>query len=155
MSRFLFFLVGTLFLFSSCSYQDIEVTNFSNYQVKNANKEGFDLHVDLTIENPNNYKMTMKWATLDVYLNDKYIGKTTISENLTLPKKSTQKHPVVLRTTYDETFQGNLLNLIGSALFGRGLELKVKGELKGSVFLFSKKYPIEHTEKIPLNQLNF
>lgn len=133
----------------------MEVTNFSNYSIKNANREGFDLHLDLTIDNPNNYKMTMKWAKMNVYLNDRYIGKTSIDKSLTLPKKSKDEHPVVLHTTYDETFKGNILNLASSALFGRGIQLKVEGEMKGKVFLFSKKYPIEHTEKLDLKDLSF
>jgi LEA14-like dessication related protein len=156
MKRLFFLLtVGSLFLFASCSYEDVEVTNFSNYSIKKANSEGFDLHLDLTINNPNRYKMTMKWAKMDVYLNNKYIGKTAIEEPLTLAKKSENQYPVVLHTTYDEAFKGNVLNLIASAIFGSGIKLKVEGEMKGSVFLFSKKYPIEHTEKLNLSDLSY
>ena len=99
--------------------------------------------------------MKMKWAKMDVYINDRYIGKTNIDEDVILKAQSNDEHRVKMKTSYDKAFKGSIMDLAASALFGGGIKLKVEGEMKGSAFLISRKFPIEHTETIKFSELDF
>ena len=137
--------------FYSCKYQDVEVVELKNYHVDSFTEDGFSLALDVEVENPNGYAMKMKSANMDVYLNNTYLGKSTISEKVVLPAKQKSVQHIMLHTTYDETFDGNLMAIAASALFGKSLKLNIVGEIKGSALLISRRVPFSHTEKVNLS----
>lgn len=139
---------------SGCGYDDVTLEDVSNIKIENASSDGFDLLMDMEFNNPNGYAITIDHADLDMVLNQKRIGKTVIETAIKIPARSTTTQPVNLHTTYDQSVKGNLLELLGVALFAQQIELNATGELKASVFIFSKKIPVNHTEKLSLRDFN-
>ncbi len=138
---------------SSCSFEDVTVESLDSFSLKSQSDEGFVLEMDVTIMNPNNMALKMKRADMEVYLNNTHIGHANIDRRLRLPANAKSTHRIAVETTYAESFEGNLLSLAASALVG-GLNMRLEGQIRGGTWLFSKKFPIEHKEKLDLKNLN-
>lgn len=83
---------------------------------------------DVQYYNPNKYPLTMKRAEVDVYINNTYLGKTTLDTTIHIPKKDTFLIPVHLRIDMknanmnmlqDLAKQDVMVKLEGSARVGR------------------------------------
>lgn len=148
----LWLLLAVVFL-SSCNFEDVTVESLDKFSLKSQTDEGFVLEMDVAIMNPNGIALKMKRADMEVYLNDIHIGHAKIARRLSLPANEKSTHRIAVETTYAESFQGNLMSLGASALFG-GLNMRLEGEIRGGTFLFYKKFPIDHKEKLDLKNLN-
>ena len=97
---------------------------------------------DVRYYNPNKYKLTMKRAEVDVYVNDLYIGKTVLDTTVYIPKKDTFQLPVVLTIDMKKVGLGMLQTLSNDSVLVR-LEGNAKVGRSG-IFI---NYPIHYQGK--------
>lgn len=89
------FLALIALAFAGCSspkplvYQDI-----SSVQIQNFNIEHAVIIANLRFYNPNNYSLSLKNGNLDAYINDKYLGKASVDERVTVPASNSFVLPV-------------------------------------------------------------
>ncbi|HEX6427934.1 MAG TPA: LEA type 2 family protein [Niastella sp.] len=111
-------------------------TGFDYLGVKNFKVLKFGLKestvaADVEYYNPNKYPVTMKGASVDVYVNDNFFGKTTLDSTLEIPKRDTFLLPVILKVNMNNTVMGLLqtltsgrdsvlIKLDGNTKIGRG-----------------------------------
>jgi hypothetical protein len=104
--------------------------------------------VDALLDNPNGYRIHVLDPDVDLYLNDKYIGKGILDSALVLDRKSTRVYSIPLHA---EIQGGSLLLMVLSGVFSGGdLKLGAKGTVVGRAGLIRKRFPFALEEQIQL-----
>jgi|JI10StandDraft_1071094.scaffolds.fasta_scaffold05424_5 LEA14-like dessication related protein len=145
-----FFLLSILipFLFSSCSaYEEVELRDIKEVEVLRMDGRTIALRVDVLVNNPNGYRISVEDPDVDLYLNDTYVGKGRLDSALTLNKRSEQIYPVHLHA--DLAGGPLLMMMIGGALSGE-MKLGIKGTVLARSGMLRKRFPFELEERIDL-----
>lgn len=121
---FLFALIPTL---NSCAqpkalaYQDMQ-----NFRVHSVSLQQVVFAMDLRFYNPNKMSLDLKNGDIDAFVNDKYLGKALLNEQIKIPGRDTFSLPL--------TFQAGLTDILGNAwsmLGNSSSEVMVR--MKGSI----------------------
>ncbi|HRH67896.1 MAG TPA: LEA type 2 family protein [Flavobacteriales bacterium] len=142
-------LLPLAFLVTGClGYKQVELRDIANVEVEKMDAKGIAVRVDAMIENPNGYRIHVLDPDVDLYLNDKFIGKGVLDTALVLDKKSTRVYSVPLHAD----LQGGslLMLLLSGALNGDDMKLGAKGTVVGKAGLIRKRFPFELEEMIEL-----
>lgn len=141
-------LLLTLLLSSCFGYRQVELKDITNVSVDRMDASGIALRVDALLDNPNGYRIHVLDPDVDLYLNDKYIGKGILDSALVLDRKSTRVYSIPLHA---EIQGGSLLLMVLSGVFSGGdLKLGAKGTVVGRAGLIRKRFPFALEEKIQL-----
>lgn len=139
---------SAVLLMASCSsYDEVELKDISNVEVLRMDGKQVALRVDALVNNPNGFKIHVEDPDVDLYLNDRFVGKGLLDSALVLDRKSTKIYPVYLHAD----LQGGavLFMLLGGALSGE-LKLGAKGTVAGRSGMLKKRFPFELEETIDL-----
>jgi len=128
-------LIGVLF--SSCTFQEVEVTGLKNVSVSKVDKKGMDINLSIEIENPNNFSFTVERVKADIYANNIFLGKIKNYKNLKILKESKETYPLSFRLEFKELKENYMSAL--KTLLKRKADIRVKGSVKAKKFIFSKK----------------
>jgi LEA14-like dessication related protein len=102
--------------------------------------------------NPNNYKMVLKRADIDVLLEGKKISNLHQEYNLVIDRNSKFTVPLEATISQDE-IRGNLINSALSILLGKKLTLNYVGNIRVKAYGVGIRVPIEGESKIDLREL--
>ena len=139
-------LLVALALSSCSSYEQVELKDVTNIAVERMDAQGIAVRVNALVDNPNNYRIHVLDPDVDLYVNDKFIGKGVLDTALVLEKRSTQVYAIPLHA---ELEGGSLLMLLLSgALNGESVKLAAKGTVVGKVGMLRKRFPFEFEETI-------
>ena len=141
-------IASAVLLLASCSsYDEVELKDITNVEVLRMDGQQVALRVDALVNNPNGFKIHVEDPDVDLYLNDRFVGKGLLDSALVLERKSTQVYPVYLHAD----LQGGplLFMLLGGALSGE-LKLGAKGTVAGRSGMLKKRFPFELEETIDL-----
>lgn len=132
---------------SSClSYKEVELIDVTDIRVERMDARGVAVRVNALVNNPNNYRIHAQEPDVDLYLNDKFIGKGVLDSVITLLPKTTQVYSIPMHA---ELQGGSLLMvLLSGVLGGNEVKLAAKGTVVGRVGLFRKRFPFEFEETI-------
>ncbi|MBL7982656.1 MAG: LEA type 2 family protein [Flavobacteriales bacterium] len=138
---------AVLLLASCSSYDEVELKDITNVEVLRMDGKQVALRVDALVNNPNGFKIHVEDPDVDLYLNDRFVGKGLLDSALVLDRKSTKVYPVYLHAD----LQGGavLFMLLGGALSGE-LKLGAKGTVAGRSGMLKKRFPFELEETIDL-----
>lgn len=101
------------------------------------------LKTDVQYYNPNNVALDIKETSLQIYVNDKYVGIADQPNTTRIPAKADFLFPIITHF--------NALKILGTAftaLFGKTIQVQIQGHAKigkGGVFI---KIPVNITEKV-------
>jgi len=146
--RFSWILVIAITLQSCFEYEEVDFKGVENFKVEEQNGDKMVVRLDLRVFNPNKYNITIKKTNLDVLLNGKYIGKTSMKENIKIKKKKEDVYPVRLVMNKKDLMKGAMGSLGG--LFGGSVKLGVKGNVKAKAYGIGKKFPVEFEQPVSL-----
>ena len=124
----------------------LDYLGIRNVKVLNMGWKETTVAVDVEYFNPNRYPLTLKKADLNVFVNDKYLGKSTFDSTLTIPRQDTFLIPVKLTIDMATVGIGFLQNLSAEEVL-----LRLEGNAKigrSGIFI---NYPINYTRKQKLN----
>lgn len=151
--RLAFLAFAFSFLLIGCSgLEDVKVKEVQNISINEFSKKKIDLTVDVLIENPNALSFQVKDVDLLIDVNGKSLGQTKLSEGFSIAGNSSEIHSVSLSAETGETFKELWPSLLMSAL-SQQIEVRIHGQIKGGVFLVSRKIDVDHTEKVDLKDL--
>ena len=124
----------------SCSKpKGLDYIDFKNLRVLElGSKESF-VSLDIQYFNPNNFNVQMKDAAVEVYINDKHLGRSTLDTLYNIPQKDTFLLPVTMKVDMRNLFS-NLLQIITNP----EVKVKLEGNAKvgrGGIFF---NYPIQY-----------
>ncbi|HPF90509.1 MAG: LEA type 2 family protein [Flavobacteriales bacterium] len=133
-------------LTSCLSYKEVELIDVTDIRVERMDARGVAVRVNALVNNPNNYRIHAQEPDVDLYLNDKFIGKGVLDSVITLLPKTTQVYSIPMHA---ELQGGSLLMvLLSGVLGGNEVKLAAKGTVVGRVGLFRKRFPFEFEETI-------
>ncbi|MCB9189570.1 MAG: LEA type 2 family protein [Flavobacteriales bacterium] len=145
-------LVGLMFSFQGCfDYEDVDFKGVQGVSVVERTDEVVKLQIDVKVDNPNNFKIKVKKSTLDIYINEKYIGKTSLDSKIVINKNSEEVYPIVLNADPKDLIKAAMGSLGG--LLKGSVKVRLKGDVKGSVYGVTRKVPVDFEEEINLKDL--
>ena len=114
----------TLLLFGCANPKDLIYRDVKNF---NVNKISLTPEIGLDVEfyNPNTYGMTLKDASIDLYINDKLVGHATMEEKFKVPASATFLLPVKLNTDLSSVLTNAL-----QVMSNKEMNVKLKGTVK-------------------------
>jgi LEA14-like dessication related protein len=140
------------FLCTSCfDYEDIEFKKMESFEILEREDTHLKIQLMMRINNPNTYSVTLKKSDFDIYLNDKYVGKSTTSQKVKIIKKKEGVYPVVLSIKGKDVLKTALSNM-GSLLSGN-IKLAAKGNITAKVYGISKTVPIEFSDTFNFREM--
>lgn len=147
-----FALIITVITLNSCAYQDPEVTSFEGIEVISMENNLAEIDLNFSMNNPNNQNIKLNEAEFEIMVNATYLGKAVLKEPVILPKNGV--HPLKLHMVMemDKSVAEVALSL-GLAVLTNNINLKVNGTAKGSMGIFSRKFEINHSERIDWEDL--
>ncbi|HQY00724.1 MAG: LEA type 2 family protein [Flavobacteriales bacterium] len=134
-------------LLTSClSYKEVVLRDITNVAVERMDAKGIALRVDALLDNPNGYRIHVLDPDVDLYLNEKYIGKGFLDSIVVLQRRTEKVYSVPMHA---ELKGGSLLMLLLSGSFsGKDVTLGVKGTVVGKAGFLRKRFPFELEEQI-------
>ena len=119
-----------IYALSSCSKpKPPQYAGFENFRIEKASVSKTILATDVKLYNPNDYTLQLKSADLEVYFNDKYLGRSTLDSLIKLASKDTTTFPLRMQASAKDILSSGaklLLNpdvkirITGNAKAGRG-----------------------------------
>ncbi len=136
-------------LLASCSaYKEVELTDITNVEVLKMDASTVALRVDARINNPNGFTIHVEDPDVDLFLNDRFIGKGVLDSSLVLKRRTATVYPVHLHAD----LQGGplLMLLLSGAFNGDPVKLGAKGTVAGRSGALKKRFPFEVEQMIDL-----
>lgn len=135
-------IIGILALvFSSCQMQDLIVGKPEGIKVEELSRKNIGLKVGLPVENPNDFGFTVKGIDIDVYVSGVKLGTINKTNKVKIGANSNMVYPININVKPSELLESGwgLLMDLGSD----DVELMLKGNVKVSKFLISKKVKLD------------
>lgn len=134
-------LVGVVIatLVSCAKPKDLEYVDFRNLKVLKWGFKESTVGMDIEFYNPNRSKLQLKKADVDVYINNTYLGKSTLDSLVRIPARDTFLLPVTMRVETGGALT-NILRIVSDS----SVLIRMEGNAtfgKGGIFL---NYPIKY-----------
>lgn len=149
--RFVLPALTLLFLCSHCS-KPLAPTylGYENFRVEKVGLQKNVLATDIKLYNPNRFPLQLKSASLDVYMNNDYLGHTALETLITLPAKDTSYIPL--------TLQANTKDVLSNAwkvFLNPEVKIKITGSAKAGRSGIFVNLPVDYegTQRIELANL--
>jgi len=105
--------------------KDLVYQGMQNFSLKQTSSQKTVLSMDVELYNPNRYKMKLKTADLDIFINNNRVGKVNLGKTLHVPKLDTFSMPVSL----DVDLANAIPNMLQLA-FNSEVSVKLAGTVK-------------------------
>lgn len=135
----------------SCIYKNVEIVKLENAAVKKFSSKGIEAEVFLKVKNPNGYNISIINSDLDVFVNDKAVGKAKVTDKIMFPKKSEEVHRVHFESDF-EKLGGGVLTTLASVVMSQTIHLGVKGEITVKAGFLKKKLKVDIKENVNYTQ---
>lgn len=118
-----FVLIAATLFITACEKPQIpHYVDFTNFNVSQMGWTQSVVSADLKYYNPNKYDLKLSNADLDIFVGNKFVGKTLLDTMINIPKLDTFFVPV--KITVDSK---NLVNNALSVLLSNEISIKVQG----------------------------
>lgn len=135
---------------ASCSpYKEVELTDITQVEVLSLTPKAVALRVDARIDNPNGFRIEVAEPDVDLFLNDKFIGKGVLDSALVLEKRKAQVYPVYLHADLQG---GPIMAMLLTSLFSGEVKIGAKGTVAGRSGAIKKRFPFELEQVVKLNE---
>jgi len=140
---------AVLLLLSGCMrYNEVKLLGVQGAQLTRLDGKGLSVIVLAEVSNPNKYKISLSDPDVDLYLNDRLVGKAMLDSTVVLAANTTRTYRVPLHTDFSQ--DANLLPmLLGGALSG-SMKVGAKGSIVAKARLLHKRFPFEAEQQIDL-----
>lgn len=120
--------------------------------IKESSGDSITLMALADFYNPNNYKMVLKQADIDVLLNGKKISSLHQEYNLVIEKNA--NFTVPLEATFSQQeINGNIISSALDILMGRNLTINYVGNIKVKAYGIKIRVPVDGESKINIRDL--
>lgn len=138
-------------IFTSCvSFKEPEFKGINGYELGKLTGSEVSLTLKPIVYNPNPYALKVKKSVLDLEVEGKNFGKVYLEKKISIkPRKSSE----VLVPLKIELESGAMLRAV-PLMIKDSLQVLLKGDVKGGVLFFVKKFPVVLEQKISPKMLN-
>lgn len=144
-------LLSIFSLFGCMEYKEVELVEVKEVAVRVFSMKEIRLVAYMQIHNPNNYKIAITEADMELFVKGEKIGNAKLDNTIVLPKNSNEVYEALVFTPMSE-MQTNAIPTILSVIGQPTVPVHVKGYVKGKVKGVAKKIPVEFTENVRLKQ---
>ena len=110
----------------SCSTpKALEYRQFKNLTIEKLGFSTSTIRMDIIYYNPNNFRLQVKRADLDIYLNNNYAGHATQEYQITIPKQAEFNLPVQVDVDMKNIFKNSFTGLLNKQVM-----VKLTGTIK-------------------------
>jgi LEA14-like dessication related protein len=138
------FVAATLLPGWACksSIKEPDFAGARNFTIGKLGLQESFIGMDLYYYNPNNFKIQLKRAELDVFLENRFVGKTQLYTLLEIPARDSFSIPVKMGVNMKNLFP----NLLSLALKDE-VELKLEGSVRVTRSGITMNIPVHYTGK--------
>lgn len=137
-----------LFLLSCGQIKEPDFRSIENVRVSKFGLNNSFLTLDLYYFNPNNFRLKLKHAEGDAWIENNYLGHFLIDTLVQVPAQGDFRLPVKLQVDMSKVLKNSVL-----AFLSREVTVKVEGKARvGKGFIFIN-YPIRYEGKQDLDKL--
>ena len=142
----MYYLLICFFLVGCSSIKTPEIISINNAEITKENSDNFFLDYDITVFNPNNFTISTKNISFNIYLDSLFIGKGDINKSLTLNKNENSN--ILSSLVFEKNKLKSFYNLKDS------ISLKILGF--ASIPYIPKKFYFDYDYKIfPKDLISF
>ena len=134
--------LGIIGMLSCSKPKDLQYLDFENLHLQKASLSESVVTADIKYFNPNNFKLQLKEADLDVFVNEKYVGHSHLDTLIHIPALDTFYVPITMKLNLGDLFK-NALQL----LLNPEVTLKVEGKAKVGKSGIYKTFPVSYEGK--------
>ncbi len=141
-------LAALLFLASCSRPLAPEYGGIENFRVNTLGVGESAISADLKYYNPNNFALKLKYGETDVYLNNRFLGKTVLDTLTVIPARDSFFIPVSMKVDMKQVYSNAL-----SILLSNQVQIKLNGYAKmgkGGIY-FNLPINYEGTQKLDIN----
>ena len=110
----------------SCSApKSLEYKDFRNFSIEKLGFTSSRIKMDLIYNNPNNFGLQLRRTDLDIFINNNFLGHTSLDTLINIPRRNDFSLPI----KFDADMK-NILKNIWTTILGNEVTLKVSGNLK-------------------------
>ncbi|MBS1936327.1 MAG: LEA type 2 family protein [Bacteroidetes bacterium] len=140
---------AVLLLLSGCMrYNEVKLLGVQGAQLTRLDGKGLSVIVLAEVSNPNKYKISLSDPDVDLYLNDRLVGKAVLDSTVVLAANTTRTYRVPLHTDFSQ--DGNLLPMLLSGALSGSMKVGAKGSIVAKARLLHKRFPFEAEQQIDL-----
>lgn len=132
----------------ACEVDDVEVGVPTDLKIEELNMKNIKLIVMVPIANPNSFSFNIRNADIDLFLNDRPMGKVSKIDRVRIPRKSNDIYPVLFEIETAKTV-GNIMTVIRDLQVGRP-RVALKGHISVGKLFISKKIDVNHQQTFDL-----
>src|SRR6478672_469095 len=114
------------FILGCSKPKDLQYLDFENLHLQKASLSESVVNADIKYFNPNNFKLQLKQADFDVFVNDKFVGHSHLDTLIHIPANDSFYIPVSVKLNLGDLFK-NALQVFSHP------EVKVKFEGKAKI----------------------
>lgn len=154
MKKLFFLLLAlTTILFSSCGdYQEVTFSGIENMKLLKLSQNGVEAEITAKIKNPNNTSFNIYKSEMDVTLNGLNVGKAYLSENVRIKKNSEEPYKFLIKSDFSALSITDIPKIISMAM-SKNVTIGLKGDLRAGKLFIKKSFPVELTQKVPMDFL--
>jgi LEA14-like dessication related protein len=139
-----------LFSLSSCiSYHEVQVNKVEFRSIKNVTAKGFDVQMAVHVNNPNNYRIKIKRANIDLLVSDNKVGSAAINKKLVLKGKTSDEYLFTINADYKGMASSAIPSIISVVTSG-SIPLRATGNLNAKAFVVGKKFDVDYSERVKI-----
>lgn len=129
----------------SCSFEELSIGKPKNVKCDKLSLQCLKISADIPIENPNNIGFTVNKVSIDLSIGDVKLGTLSKNDKVKIPANSNQTYRVEYEVNPADVVKEPLTLIKAITLGG---ELHMKGYVKASKMLISKKFDVDYTQKL-------
>ena len=143
MGRLNLYLVLITCVMLSCRQpKDLVFHDVRHFALKNVGMRSTSVTMDVQLYNPNAYKMKLKYAHLDLFINDKHMGLVSVPHGMRVPKLDTFALPIELDVDLK-----NVLPNIFQLLSNSTVDIRLTGKVKAGRHGINITIPVDYKGK--------
>lgn len=149
MLRFLFLALVSVFLVSSCALESPEFLGSEGMEGFKIDGKTITFNAGVKVSNPNWFAIKVKRSTVDVYVEEQYMGKVSLEKKVKLKAKRESILQFPLKAELEDGAMFTMLRYASK----ENVNVRIKGKVKGGVWFFSKKIEIDETRQVSGKEL--
>ncbi len=140
------YILPFLLLTTACQVKEVELVGLENFKMESISTEGITIGMDARLNNPNGFAIKVKEINFDIFVRNDFLATTKLVKPVKIKAKSSDTYHFTI-TDKSGTLNTKILpKLLLSAAGGGKIPIRYKGYIKGKVFMFGKKIPLEGKE---------
>lgn len=140
----IFYSLILLLLLSSCAVEAPEFIGSDGFKMDKMDGKEILFTAGVKVNNPNWFGIKIKRSAVDVYIEEQLMGKVQLEKKVKMKAKRESTLTLPLKAVLED---GALITMMRYAS-KENVNVRIKGKVKGGVWIFSKKIEIDEKRQI-------